>query len=171
MVEIWRDLAPTTKLLFNAVPPVNTTADQKAWPAYRHVIMDVLQPPNFDVKYGVESHQYFTNYELDDYHGAALTRTPFRDPRTGEVSFVSQHTYRCDLGCILLKFKMAAISLLTGALAGRDVRPHRQRSRPRQVLLQLVRARPASADGACSADQHASCVARCGISSVPRAGA
>ena len=88
MVEIWRDLAPTTKLLFNAVPPVNTTADQKAWPAYRHVIMDVLQPPNFDVKYGVESHQYFTNYELDDYHGAALTRTPFRDPRTGEVSFV-----------------------------------------------------------------------------------
>ena len=91
MVEIWRDLAPTTKLLFNAVPPVNTTADQKAWPAYRHVIMDVLQPPNFDVKYGVESHQYFTNYELDDYHGAALTRTPFHDPRTGEVSFVSRH--------------------------------------------------------------------------------
>jgi hypothetical protein len=57
MVEIWRDLAPTTKLLFNAVPPVNTTADQKAWPEYRHVIMDILKPPNFAVKYGVESHQ------------------------------------------------------------------------------------------------------------------
>eukprot|EP01052_Picozoa_sp_SAG31_P047557 SAG31_NODE_9569_length_1257_cov_1.732297_2_plen_361_part_01 len=42
MVEIWRDLSPTTKLLFNAVPPVNATEDQKPWPEYRHVIMDIL---------------------------------------------------------------------------------------------------------------------------------
>ena len=76
------------KLLFNAVPPVNSTVDQEAWPAYRHLIMDVLGPPNFDCKYGVQSHQYFTNYELDDYHGASLTRTPHVSKSTGLVDFV-----------------------------------------------------------------------------------
>jgi hypothetical protein len=30
--------------------------------------------------------RYFTNWELDDYENAALTRTPFRDERTGAVS-------------------------------------------------------------------------------------
>ena len=90
MVEVWRDLVPDTKLLFNAVPPLVSTADQEAWPAYRHVIMDVLKPPNFAAKFGVLSHQWFTNYEQDDYTNSLnLTRTPFAAPgSSGAVDFV-----------------------------------------------------------------------------------
>ena len=71
LVEIWKDLSPTTKLLFNAIPPVNDTEDQKAWPEYRHVIMDVLGPPNFDAKYGVVSHQWFVLHPACPHHVSA----------------------------------------------------------------------------------------------------
>ena len=89
MVEIWSDLLPTTKILFNAIPPTEAEDPEKAWPEYRHYIMDVLKPANFAAKFGVESHQYFTNYELDAYtvHGA-ITRIPFISNFTGEVDFV-----------------------------------------------------------------------------------
>ncbi len=89
MIDIWTDLLPTTKLLFNAIPPTPAEDPKHAWPEYRHLIMDVLQPPNFAAKFGVESHQYFTNYELDHYRNqGAITRTPYTSKFTGEVDFV-----------------------------------------------------------------------------------
>jgi len=82
MIDIHRDLLPDTKLLFNGVPYNNTPMpddpDAKYWPAYRHVIFEKLKPPNFDVKFGVVSHQYMCSNELDDYHVAGnLTRFPY----------------------------------------------------------------------------------------------
>jgi hypothetical protein len=89
MVEIWRDLVPQTKLLFNGVPPVNATPTQQPWPEYRHVIFDVLGVPNFDIKLGVLSHQYFTTNELDDWtNQGTLVRTQHIDSTTGMPSFV-----------------------------------------------------------------------------------
>jgi hypothetical protein len=93
MIDIHRDLLPDTKLLFNGVPYNNTPMpddpDAKYWPAYRHLIFDILKPPNFDVKFGVVSHQYFTSYELDDYNaGGNLTRFPFLSEYTNNVEFV-----------------------------------------------------------------------------------
>lgn len=92
LIDIYRDLLPDTKLLFNAVPynntPVPDDPDAKYWPAYRHLLFDVLKPPNFDVKYGVVSHAYFTTNELDDYYVAGnLTRYPFVD-ESGKKVFV-----------------------------------------------------------------------------------
>ena len=54
--------------------------------------------------------------------GYTIYDNDFIDVQTGlMLGGVSCHSYRCDLGCILLK--MAAISLLTGATQPHQVQP------------------------------------------------
>jgi len=83
MVTIHSDLLPGIHLLFNGVD--NAISD---WPEYTAVMFDVLKPPNFFIKCGVQSHQFMTNYEVEQYNILGnLTRTPYQGP-DGQVTFV-----------------------------------------------------------------------------------
>jgi len=92
MVDIFRDLLPYTKLLFNGLPTNSTPApwdpDAKNWPAYHNLVFEDLKPPNFDIKQGVVSHEYMTTNELDDYEMSGnLTRFAWTGT-DGKVEFV-----------------------------------------------------------------------------------
>ena len=90
MVEISKDLLPTTKLLLNGVPAPQGN-ETNPWPEYHDLVFHELGPPHFDIKLSVSSrtHQYFTNYELDAYLGQAkVLRTPFTSKFTGAVDYV-----------------------------------------------------------------------------------
>jgi hypothetical protein len=93
MWEIYADLLPETKLLFNGAPtnstPEPNNPDAIYWPEYRDLIFNEVGVPNFDLKNGVVSHQYMTSNELDDYLAIGnITRKPYRNNVTGTVEFV-----------------------------------------------------------------------------------
>ena len=103
MWQIHQDLLPDTKLLFNAVPTNSTpepdNPDAKYWPEYRNLIFNEIQPPNFDMKQGVVSHQYMTSNEHDDYITQGnITRFPYVNNKTGAVEFVRTRGESSDGG-------------------------------------------------------------------------